>query len=1223
MRLIEELATKITEGFQSSTLSEDTAKTNLFHRNVTLHKSTDISFIMGLVSTGLRGSVELNNDELLNNYGQLLVACKQHIPLVIHTHTAVLEKSVLGNLEVAEAVRQAGCPQFVASTDQEYFALTLIAHRVAELALTPVLLIKDYTEDQNKKVDFLQNHLVEKYLGSPEDQIVAPSPAQEIIFGEKRRRIPIWFNADTPLKLGGQKEGKALAWEKAAKQEYFTAHFSELIEQAFAEYNLLNKTNLAPVQVEEGEAYALIHCGATLETPLREVTEKMTQIKLLQLSPFPEKLIKGALKKKKAFTVFEQIGCQALEKEMTRLVPEVPHYVAKCGGCVTLAELEKAIGHMQQKQSPNHYYLGIEFVQKSEYPKQELLLGEIKKAYPDIATKTLNAKKEEVEQHQSIKNVRVPAVIRQYKDRGARYTQLARFHDNTTFFYQSGEELELVADPFVALPVVPASTACFHQTDASKLPIWNAQNCQACGDCFVQCPNTAIPPISIGVESLVRSAANIATKNGAKILKLTPLIKNLAKVAAKTLSEVEGGTAKDCLELAFKDLLEQMKLEGEKRTTIEDEFKQVLAVVNDFPLAITAHLFRTPNAREAGTGEFFSLTINPDACTGCGLCSKVCPENALSMETKTPEIEASARTQFQLWEELPDTPGDTIHRLCHEQDYSSLAAVLLSRSYYMSMVHTGSSSPETPYKTLLHLITATVESVVQPQVVQQIKHIEKLTTQLTELVHAKLSAALPKENLEALSSSLSTLSSKKMSLREIVNKFSAQETSLLDAEDLKRMTELVGTLNQLKWALEEGATGLGRARYGLVLSDSPSLAWAKQYPFNSFTSPVLVPWKGGGAEQIQGLFQGQLRYWLDNIKLLRRASLELQNKYESAKHDKQLAALSWEDLTEEEKERIPALVLVLEQADLNQQGWSKLYEILGGKLPVKVVLLDDALVTQKEHQTQLIQTTSGLIGAIALKNAYVFQGSMGNAEHFFNGLLEGLCQPTPALFSLYAAKREKHIGKYADWRPLATLATNSRAFPSLKYNPVGEAKLLSDKISLEGNQSDSADWHTEAMEGENGVSLNYTITWADWLYAQRNGQKEFTQVEVSDKNLALAEYLDLDSQNRKNKIPVLFRKTEKGIHYYAVSNWAVAMTEKVRANWNTWQEVAGMLTEFPTKIQAKIEQELKQKHEIEQATLQAKHEQELKEQAAQQTELLRQKLKEKLVTLATMAQKNA
>ena len=46
--LVEELANKITEGFQSSSISNDFNNVNLFHRNISIHESKDLSFITGL-----------------------------------------------------------------------------------------------------------------------------------------------------------------------------------------------------------------------------------------------------------------------------------------------------------------------------------------------------------------------------------------------------------------------------------------------------------------------------------------------------------------------------------------------------------------------------------------------------------------------------------------------------------------------------------------------------------------------------------------------------------------------------------------------------------------------------------------------------------------------------------------------------------------------------------------------------------------------------------------------------------------------------------------------------------------------------------------------------------------------------------------------------------------------------------------------------------------------
>ena len=111
----------------------------------------------------------------------------------------------------------------------------------------------------------------------------------------------------------------------------------------------------------------------------------------------------------------------------------------------------------------------------------------------------------------------------------------------------------------------------------------------------------------------------------------------------------------------------------------------------------------------------------------------------------------------------------------------------------------------------------------------------------------------------------------------------------------------------------------------------------------------------------------------------------------------------------------------------------------------------------------------------------------------------------------------------------------------------------------------------------------------------------------------------MDEKTRKGQVPVIVRADESGLKYYAVSDHVIEMSKAILSNWNMLQELAGTLIEFPLKLRAEVNKELSKKFEIEVAELKKTHEEQLKEQEASQTEILRLRLKEKLIALTVMA----
>jgi len=1233
--MIEQLACKIGEGFQASSLTNTEQKINAFHRTVATHESSDLSFINGLVSTGLRGTALLDGNKVINNYNQLLTASRQHLALVVNTNARVVNQanySTFNNYGNINAIQQAGCFQLIANSLQEEIFLTLIAHRIAELSLIPGIVIADYTPT-TANVALPADNLIIKYLGNPDEQIPCPTPAQEIIFGKTRRRIPNWYSLDVPVMLGAKKDGAAISFEAAASQKYFYEHLPQLIKQAYQEFNEVFGASLSPITTKGSSSeYAVLSIGGQANELFDEIsgTKNSKLLIVNQLSPFPTAALSELIKGMKAVTILENVsGSSTTNSSFYYNVlnalnnSNVKVYSGKYSADLDANSFGKAIQHMVSNQNPTSYYLGLQFTKAdSSYPKHDILLKEISKQYTGIGNEAINDNSSKNDTSANGHN-EVPLAVRMYQDKGPNYSRLSRFYNDTAFFYENGEYSELVADPFAALPVAPSATASFFSQSSKRktLPIFDSQKCTGCGDCFVMCPHSALPPLAIGVEQLMRAGANIAGTKGVTITKLTPMMKNLAKAAAKTVKNAEVSSLTDFLPQAFDNLAAQMKLEGEKLAAAKSEFDIVLKEVEGLPVAITDQFFTNPSTIEKGSGELFSLTVNPTACTACSICVEACAENALTMENQEVENLTKINEQFRLWEQLPDTAGNTINRLYRDDDYNSLAAMMLSRNYYMAMSGASFTEEDNSYKTLLHIVTATAESVVQPKILKQLKYIDELIQSLSDNVHSKLSDALPKDNLEALSSSLKKANGRKLSIQTIVNDLSEQgQGKLVDTTILERKTDLIDSLKNLKWVLAEGPTGVGRSRYGMLMSGTNSMEWAKQYPANNFTNPSVIHWNGSAPEQTLGLFYGQLRYLIDNIKLMRRAVLESKDKYDPTVHNKEIATLSWADLSDDEKALIPPLLLVAERDDLNESGWSSLNKLLAEEYPVKVFLFDHIASPNNAPVANLAQTASGMFSSIALKNAYVYQGGMGDTNNLFNALMTGMDRIYPALFNLYATKFEKHGVTNIDWSPYAALAQNSRAFPTFCFDPEDKNNFLTGVMNVDANREKEEDWIQEEISISEEESIHYSVSWADWAFTQEDWKSEFSFVEEGVSNLLVTDYIKLGVKKRKGLFPVILRVGNDGLKYYSLSEKAVAMTEAILANWNTLQLLAGVNTEIPVELKEELTNTLTNKYEKEAAKLKENYEEQLRTEKAAQTEVLRQRLKEKLIALSAMAQ---
>ena len=70
--------------------------------------------------------------------------------------------------------------------------------------------------------------LIKEYLGDPADRIESPTPAQRMVFGETRRRIPEMFDLDYPAMLGVVQNQDSYAQGVAAQRPFYFDHIAGL-----------------------------------------------------------------------------------------------------------------------------------------------------------------------------------------------------------------------------------------------------------------------------------------------------------------------------------------------------------------------------------------------------------------------------------------------------------------------------------------------------------------------------------------------------------------------------------------------------------------------------------------------------------------------------------------------------------------------------------------------------------------------------------------------------------------------------------------------------------------------------------------------------------------------------------------------------------------------------------------------------------------------------------
>ncbi|MEP6744264.1 MAG: pyruvate ferredoxin oxidoreductase, partial [Gemmatimonadota bacterium] len=198
----------------------------------------------GMSMSGLRATNFSSGQGIAYMHESLYAAVGKRLTYVLNVAARAMTKHAL-NVHAGHddyhAVDDTGFFQIFAKDVQEVADLTLIAHRIAELSLNPGICAQDgfLTSHVIESLQLPEPALVKAYLGDPADKIESPTPAQRLVFGEFRRRIPEMFDLDYPAMLGTVQNQDSYAQGVAAQRPFYFDHIRELTDRAFEEYAVL------------------------------------------------------------------------------------------------------------------------------------------------------------------------------------------------------------------------------------------------------------------------------------------------------------------------------------------------------------------------------------------------------------------------------------------------------------------------------------------------------------------------------------------------------------------------------------------------------------------------------------------------------------------------------------------------------------------------------------------------------------------------------------------------------------------------------------------------------------------------------------------------------------------------------------------------------------------------------------------------------------------------
>ncbi len=797
----------------------------------------------------------------------------------------------------------------------------------------------------------------------------------------------------------------------------------------------------------------------------------------------------------------------------------------------------------------------------------------------------------------------IPSMMKDIPQSESKLSDIHRFWEQTGNFYLRGLGNDNITDPFIGLSVMPAVSSVFRDMTGIRFehPEWIPNNCTACGDCYTICPDTAIPGLVSDLPDVLDTIVTRVKKTHGKVDYLPKAIRQMEGTIRKLFSTSNNGsTVNDFIHSA----IDQTIKESDDATELAKEFEWFKDELGDFNFALTRPYFDVHEKKQPNSGGLFSITINPTTCKGCMECVEVCDDDALRIVTQTEDSVAELNKNWDLWMDLPNTPKKYNRIDDLEEKIGPLETILLNKDAYLNFASGDGACLGCSEKSVVHLFTATVESLMQPRIDKHVAYLDELTEKLEKHIQLKLMNRVDVSDVDTMSKIVSEMHNSDLTMADVTTRLeSAQGSEPIDQDWLKSVTQLLAKLKKLKWKYTNGTTGKGRCSMGMLNSTGCTSVWGSTYPFNPYPFPWANHLFQDSTSMAMGIFEGHMSKMAEGFTTIRKAELELSGKYKSEEHDDFFTYFTWQQFTDEEWLLCPPVVALGGDGAMYDIGFQNLSRMMASGKPIKVIVVD----TQVYSNTGGQACTSGFIGqisdmaqygkvqkgkteprkeigliAMAHRNTYVLQATLANTSQMIEGFIDGLMTKRPALFNLYTTCQPEHgvaddLGAHQ-----AKLAVESRAYPIYKYNPDNGVKA-EEAFDLTGNPAMDELWPTydlKYMEGRHEKTMKVAMTFADFALTEARFRKHFRKVPRSAWNenmVVLSEFLEMDADDRDGKFPFIWAVDRKQhLNRVLVAKAIVESCEERRDFWILLRALAGVETDkteavdVESKIRAEV-----------------------------------------------------
>ena len=784
------------------------------------------------------------------------------------------------------------------------------------------------------------------------------------------------------------------------------------------------------------------------------------------------------------------------------------------------------------------------------------------------------------------KDAGLPIMLREMPAGDGYISDIHRFWEQTGNFYLTGKGSDNLVDPFIGVSLMPAATGVFRDMTGIRFehPVWIAENCTACGNCYTECPDSAIPGLVSSVADVFNTVINRIETTGTP----TRFLRRASRTVEKKLRGLiagEGVAVRPLIDKAIEATVAEAP--AEDREKMAAEFKLFTAEMGDFAFGTTKPFWTQKEKKAKGSGGLFSITVNPYTCKACAVCVVVCEDNALKMVTQTDESTERLRQDWRFWLDLPTTPKEYSRIDSLDEKVGALETLLLDKHNYNSMNCGDGACLGCGEKTAIHLFTSTVAALMQPRVKAFVEKIDDLITRLEQHMRVKLASAVDLTDTSAVMRAVDATGQHDLTLSNLAAKLNENKPSqLLDPVWVKNTAQLLEKLKDLKWRYVAGPTGRGRSEMGIINSTGCTSVWGATFPFHPYPFPWTSHLFQDSPSVAMGIFEGHMAKMAEGFKAVRIAEKELAGDYFPERDDDFFHRFAWSKFSADEWLLCPPVVSLGGDGAMYDIGFQNLSRALMSGMPIKILVVD----TQVYSNTGGQACTSGFISQVsdmapygaaqrgkqetrkeisligmAHRTSYVMQGTIAHVNHLLESYIDGLNSRRPALFNIYAVCPPEHGVGDDKAVNQSKLAVEGRAYPLFRFDP-DAGITFSECVSLEGNPSMDTDWPTYALkykdEAGNDQSMSLPLTFADFAATEARFLKQFKKAppETWNENMVmLADFLQRDADEREGKFPFIWAVDAKNrLIRLLVTADMVRSTEERMHFWRQLRNIAGL-----------------------------------------------------------------